>query len=233
MQFIESSVIGVRAAYLRLSAGPQSPDVCLFPMIHIGSAAYYAEVKRRLEACDVVLFEGVPSFRTWLITRSYSIATYRKRLGLVLQRDALAIPLLNQRKVRADVTAQQFVAAWDRVPFLQRNLLLLGAPLYGLWLYFTATRRSIGRRLNTEEVESRRDFERFEAVPELENVITTSRDLRLVEEVTAAVEKGDATTRIGIIYGAAHMRVVSRLLTSKYRYRVMESEWMTVFDYPE
>jgi len=29
------------------------------------------------------------------------------------------------------------------------------------------------------------------------------------------------------------MRAVSRLLTVKYKYRIVESEWVTVFDYPE
>jgi hypothetical protein len=233
VQFIESSVIGVRAACLRLSAGPEHPDVYLFPMIHIGSPGYYAEIKRRLDACDVVLFEGVPSFRVWVITRAYSIATYRKRLGLVLQRDALAVPLMQQRKIHADVNEEQFSAAWREIPFYQRALLLIRAPIYGLWLYFTATRHSIGRRLNTEEVESHRDFRRFEATPELENMIQTTRDVRLVEELSAAVEQSDPQTRIGIVYGAGHMRIVSRLLTSKYRYRVTESEWIMVFDYAE
>jgi hypothetical protein len=230
MQFIESSVIGVRAAYLRLSAGPGSPDVCLFPMIHIGSAAYYTEVKRRLESCDIVLFEGVRSFRAWMLTRAYSIAVYNKRLGLILQRDALLVPLSNERKIHADVSAAQFAAAWGHIPLYQRILLMLGAPLYGLWLYFTGTRDSIARGLNTEELESRRDFERFEASPELEEAIVSARDRRLVEELSAAVEKNGVGRRIGILYGAAHMRVVSRVLASKYKYRVVESEWITVFD---
>lgn len=233
MQFIESSAIGVRAAYLRLSAGSESPDVCLFPMIHIGSPAYYAEVRRRLEACDVVLFEGVRSFRAWMLTRAYSIVAYRKSLGLVRQRDALVVPLLSQRNIHADVNAEQFSAAWAGVPLYQRVLLLLGAPMYGLFLYLTGTRHSIGRGLNAEELESQRDFERFAGTPELENLIATTRDLRLVEEISAVVEKNGVGKRIGIVYGAAHMRVASRLLTSKYRYRVVESEWITVFDYPE
>lgn len=231
MQFIESSVIGVRAAYLRLRSGPESPEVCLFPMIHIGSPAYYAEVKRRLDACDVVLFEGIRSFRAWMLTRAYSIAVYRKRLGLVRQRDALLMPLLSQRKIHVDVSAEEFSTAWARIPLYQRALLLLGAPLYGLWLYFTWTRESIGRGLNIEELESTREFERFEGTPELEHMIATTRDMRLVEEVSAALEKNPAGTRIGIVYGAAHMRVVSRLLASRYRYRVVASEWITVFDY--
>lgn len=230
MQFVESSVIGVRAAYIRLSAGSSRPDVCLFPMIHIGSAAYYAEITRRLGACDLVLFEGVRSLRSWVLTRAYAIATLRKRLNLVQQRDALLMPLLQQRKIHADVSADEFAVAWKRVPLYQRMLFLLGAPLYGLWVYLTGTRQSIGRRLNTEEVESNRDFERFERAPELEKAMISDRDARLIEELSAVLA-GGGHARIGIVYGAAHMRIVSRLLTAKYNYRVVESEWITVFGY--
>lgn len=232
MQFIESSILGVRSAYHRLSAGSSRPDVCLFPMIHIGTPAYYAEVKRRLETCDVVLFEGVRSFRVWMLTRAYSIASRRKRLGLVQQRDALIGPLLQLRKIHADVNSAQFALAWGRVPLWQRVLLLLGAPLYGFWVYLVGTRQSIGRRLSIEELESQRDYERFEAAPELEKALIDTRDARLIEELTSALAPDSAHTRIGVLYGAGHMRAVSRLLAEKYKYRVVESEWITVFDYP-
>ncbi|WP_129640858.1 TraB/GumN family protein [Peristeroidobacter agariperforans] len=139
--------------------------------------------------------------------------------------------MLGQRKIHADVSTDEFHAAWADIPWHQRVLLLLGAPVYGLWLYFTGTRQSIGRRLHTEEVESSGDFERFEHTPELEKMLATTRDLRLVQEVSTAVEAGGSC--IGVVYGAAHMRVVSRVLTSKYGYRVVESEWVTVFDYQE
>ena len=231
MQFIENSIIGLRAAYHRLSAGPESADVCLFPMVHIGAPAYYAEVQRRLDSCDVVLFEGVRSFRVGMLTRAYSIATRSKRMGLVLQGDALDIPSVKQERIHADVSADEFADAWDDVPLYQRALLLFGAPLYGLWMYFAGSRQSIGRKLNTDSLESREDLERSEEAPELEAALGTTRDLRLVEEVSRAVEQNGAGTRIGVIYGAAHMRVVSRLLMHKYGYRVVESEWMTVFSY--
>ena len=200
-------------------------------MVHIGSAEYYAEVQRRLEACNVVVYEGVRSTRSWLLTRSYAVLTYRKRLGLVLQKKALIAPLA--KKIHADLNAEQFATAWAAIPFWPRMLVLFCAPLYGIWLYFTATRRSIGRHLNTDEVESHRDFSGWHDVPELEAAIRTTRDRRLVDEVSAAVERSGGDTRIGILYGAAHMRVVSRLLALKYRYRVVESEWITVFDYPD
>lgn len=38
---------------------------------------------------------------------------------------------------------------------------------------------------------------------------------------------------VGIVYGAAHMKAVTNVLMGKYRYRVGESEWLTVFDYAD
>jgi hypothetical protein len=232
MQFIESSVIGLRAACHVLRSPEHGTEICLFPMIHIGTANFYAEVRRRLETCDLLLFEGVKDFRVRILAVSYSIAARSRRLNLVTQRDALVAPLLQQHRIRADVSAEQFAAAWRGVPWYQRLGLLVGAPVFGCWVYLTASRESIGRRLSTEEVESNRDFEMFESVPELENVLSTTRNARLIEEIAAALSAKTAK-RIGILYGAAHMRAVSRLLTVKYKYRIVESEWVTVFDYPE
>ena len=232
MQFIESGVIGLRAACHVLRSPEQEPEVCLFPMIHVGSANYYAEVRRRLEKCDLLLFEGVRDFRARILSLSYSIAARSRRLNLVTQRDALVVPLVQQQRIRADVSTEQFAAAWRGVPWYQRLGLLLGAPVFGCWVYLTGSRESIGRRLSTEEVESKRDFEMFESVPELENVLSTTRNARLIEEIASALSAKTAK-RIGILYGAAHMRAVSRLLTVKYKYRIVESEWVTVFDYPE
>ena len=232
MQFIESSVIGLRAACHVLRSSEQEPEVCLFPMIHVGSANYYAEVRRRLEKCDLLLFEGVRDFRARILSLSYSIAARSRRLNLVTQRDALVVPLVQQQRIRADVSTEQFAAAWRGVPWYQRLGLLLGAPVFGCWVYLTGSRESIGRRLSTEEVESKRDFEMFESVPELENVLSTTRNARLIEEI-ASVLSAKTAKRIGILYGATHMRAVSRLLTVKYKYRIVESEWVTVFDYPE
>ena len=146
MHFIESSVIGLRAACHVLRSSEQEPEVCLFPMIHVGSANYYAEVRRRLEKCDLLLFEGVRDFRARILSLSYSIAARSRRLNLVTQRDALVVPLVQQQRIRADVSTEQFAAAWRGVPWYQRLGLLLGAPVFGCWVYLTASRESIGRR---------------------------------------------------------------------------------------
>jgi hypothetical protein len=200
-------------------------------MIHAGAPEYYAEVSRRLATCDVVLFEGVRSTQSWLLTRSYAIATRRKRLGLVLQSDGLDYALVKSRGVHADVTAAQFSGTWAKAPLVQRLAILMFAPLYGVWLFLTATRASIGRRMSTEEVESNKDVDLLESMPEIQEALLTSRDAKLVADLSSAVESNGADKRIAVIYGAAHMRAVSRLLTGKYRYRVVESEWITVFGY--
>jgi hypothetical protein len=36
---------------------------------------------------------------------------------------------------------------------------------------------------------------------------------------------------VGIVYGAAHMKVATAVLMGMYRYQVERSEWLTVFDY--
>jgi len=231
MQFVESSVAGVRAAYLRFSAGPSSAEVCLLPMIHVGTASYFAEVRRRLDGCDVVLFEGVRTFHSWLLTRSYAIATHRKRLGLVLQRDALRTASLKSPKIHADLSAAEFAAAWRDIPLFQRVAVMLLAPVYGFWIYCTGTRESIGRHLSTDDLESSKDLDRYEALPELEMAMSTRRDARLVQDLSSALKSHGAGARIGVLYGAAHMRAVSRMLTAKHHYRVVESEWIKVFDY--
>lgn len=200
-------------------------------MIHVGASEYYAEVSRRLTTCDVVLFEGLGSAQSWWITRSYAIATRRQRLGLVLQRDAIDRGLLKSRGIHADVTTEQFLASWAEIPLLQRLALLVICPLYGVWVYLTGTRESIGRGMSREEVESQRDVDLRENMLELTDAILTSRDAKLIAELSAAIEKNAAGSRIAVIYGAGHMRVVSRLLTGKYKYRVVVSEWITVFGY--
>jgi hypothetical protein len=48
VQFIETNFLGLRAAFYRLRCADGRPEVCLFPMVHIGSPEYYAEVRRRL-----------------------------------------------------------------------------------------------------------------------------------------------------------------------------------------
>jgi hypothetical protein len=233
LQFIEASSFGVRAAHYRLRSSAHSLEFHLFPMIHIASAEFYQEVRRRIERCDVVLFEGVRSLPVKILTTSYTWAARSKRLELVTQRDALRVADMKSRLrlVHADSSTQEFEAAWTLVPWYWRLAAMVGAPLYGTWLYLTASRESIGRRLGTEDLETHEDIERFDSVPQLEAAMVTKRDMRLVAAIASLIERPDGRGSAAVIYGAAHMRKVTRLLMAKYGYRVAEAEWLHVFQY--
>jgi len=231
LQFIEASALGVRAAHCRLRSSKHSIEFHLFPMIHIGSAAFYENVRERIERCDVVLFEGVRSLAVKVLTASYNLAARSKRLGLVTQRDGLRLANMKGRSVHADSSAREFEAAWQSVPWHWRVAAMVSAPLYGLWLYFTASRESIGRHLGTEDLETSEDIERFADLPELQNAVATKRDARLLAAIAALIDQPRNHTNVAIIYGAAHMRVVTRFLSDKYGYRVAEADWLHVFQY--
>ena len=231
MQFIESNVFGVRAAHYRLASPRHSLQFWLFPMIHIGSASYYDAVRAKLQTCDVILFEGVPSRVARVLVMAYRLAARRKRLALVTQRAALPLRSLGKRLVHADAPASEFAAGWGAIPWHERLMLLLGAPLYGAWLYLAATRQSIGRQLQTENLASRDEILRGENSPEIEDALLTRRDSHLVAAIAALLDQPDHDSSVAIVYGAGHMRVATRFLIDAHQYRVADSEWVSVFSY--
>jgi hypothetical protein len=202
-------------------------------MIHIGTADYYAQVRSRLQSCDVVLFEGVRSFRVLLLTLSYRLVAHRKRLKLVAQTDALPLWGLRARLINADVAPGDFDQSWSRIPWHLRIAIAIGAPLLGAYRYLTATRDSIGRRLSLEDIPTADQALRADAMPELDEAILHSRDLKLVAAVEAVLTVDARPDTVGIVYGAGHMRVVTDVLLQKYRFRVAQAEWLTVFDYAD
>ena len=234
MQFIESSFSGVRAALYELARNEDEPHFLLVPMIHIGSAAYYQDVRTRLAQCDTIVFEGVKSFRGRVLTLSYSIVARRKRLGLVTQREALPMKSLRAKLVHADVSTEEFTGSWMRVPWYLRVMIYVSAPLFGIFLYLTATRRSLGRRLSTEDLRSSEDIVREEQMPGLDEAIVHARDRRFTETVRAlACENSAGRSLIGVIYGAGHMRAITGTLMEDLRFRVTKADWVPVFDYDD
>jgi hypothetical protein len=234
LQYIENSALALRAAHYALIRRPEDHRFLLFPMIHIGTSEYYSQVRLRLEDCDVILFEGVRSWRGWLLTLSYSIVARRKRLGLITQRDASLLKGLRARLVHTDLGPGEFHERWSAIPWFYRIMVLVGAPLYGIYLFLTATRESIGRRLSTDDVSSAaREYEDAESAPGLNEAIVTSRDRRLTERIESLVSPSSKAGVVGIIYGAGHMRSVTDTLMGRHRFRVSRSEWITVFDYAD
>jgi len=234
LQYLENSALALRAAHYALARDGQDQQFLLFPMIHIGTPEYYSQVRLRLEACDAILFEGVKSWRVWVLTLSYSLVARRKRLGLVTQRDALSLKGLRARLVHADLGSVEFDEQWSKIPWRFRIVVAICAPLYGTYLFLTATRESIGKRLSTDDVSlAAEEYDRYRFAPGLNEAMVGSRDKRLTERIDSLVALPTPTKPgvVGVIYGAGHMRSVTDALMGKHRFKVVRSEWITVFDY--
>jgi hypothetical protein len=203
----------------------------LFPMIHIGSADYYREVQSRLDGCDVILFEGVRSVSVKLLTLSYSLMARRKRLGLVTQNQALRLEECRAELLHADVTTGEFMDGWQRIPWHWRIVISTVGPLCGAYRYLTASRASIAKGLAVEDLESREEILQSDDMPEFEEAILHSRDARLIKTLEGVLGGSRGSQVVAVIYGAGHMRAVTRALMGKHRYRVVHSEWLTVFQH--
>jgi hypothetical protein len=224
-------MLALRAAHYRLASPLMKPQFLLFPMIHIGSADYYRKVRSRLDECDVILLEGVRSARAKALTLSYSLMTRRKRLGLVTQHDALRLEECRAELLHADVTTGEFVDGWLCIPWHWRIMISTVGPVYGAYRYFTASRASIAKDLGTEDLESREEILQSDDVPGFDETIMHRRDARLIKTIEGVLGGHQEYQVIAVIYGAAHMRAVIRALMGKLRYRVVHSEWLTVFEH--
>jgi hypothetical protein len=199
-------------------------------MIHIGSPDYYSQVHKKLDECDIVLYEGVRTLRVRVLTLSYRIVARRKRLGLVAQ-DASLLRGLRGRLIHSDIAPGEFNDNWSQVPWHIRLAILLIAPLYGGYHYLTATKESIGRQMKREDLASADEVMRGDFAPAIDAAIVTTRDAKLVAAIDSMIVSTDTPTTVGIVYGAGHMQAVTAALIEKHHYRVNGSEWLTVFDY--
>jgi len=231
LQFIESSAFGVRAASYRLKSPSRPVEVLLCPMVHIGTLSYYESIRSMLAECDEIFLEGVASFRVRVMTSCYRWVARRRHLRLVDQRQGLKLHGLPARRVCSDASGREFEADWRRIPWRFRAGFMVLAPVLGAWLYLTASRRSLGRRLALDDLESRDETRSWDVIPGFRRAVVESSDDRLVSAIDHALNRANASGALGIVYGAVHMRSVLAQLTKNHGYRIEASEWITVMDY--
>lgn len=226
-------MLGLRAVHYKFRSDLIDIEVDIFPMIHVGSASYYEEIKRKLDNYDFIIFEGVKSSRSRFITASYRYLTRSKRLGLVTQSKGLPLKQFKEKLIHGDVNTLEFDNNWKKIPFYQRVLILVISPLYGLYMMLTASRESISKNLEFDDLLSRREILKSdENYKELDNAIIHDRDYKLIGVLQETLkEKEGKEIKLSVIYGARHMRAITQFLIDKYNYKVKESNWLTVFNY--
>lgn len=230
MQLIEQTGFGVRSAVLTLEKRESAVRFVLFPMLHLGSPAFYRAVHRRLEDCDDVVVEGVRGSSAAVITLAYRIGGWLRRGGLVDQGRGLDLTDLKGRIIRPDLTAAQFAHGWREVARRQRWL-LLAAPAFGLWLAVAGPQRALGRNLGLDDLPSREEDELSAAGPGFDEAVLGARDRALCQELArlAGEPNSGGTRTVGVCWGAAHMRAVIAILYTRLGYRIVGASWITVF----
>ncbi len=229
MQLLETSVIGLRSARHRLASSKMAPTITLFPMVHIGEAAFYAQAYRDALGHDVVLYEGVRSKIATNLTRSYRWLRLR-RLGLVVQ-PRLEAGDTAAKAILTDLNSDEFEALWQDVPAWKRMIIGVLAPLFGLYRGLFATRRSLAKGLSLEDLAARDDILSWNEWPEaIRRVLLEARDTRLCNCLRDVIADNRSDPKsIAIVYGAAHMPAVLRCLDEYADYAPVESDWMTIF----
>lgn len=232
MQFIEKNSYDVRSAVYKLGKQSTGLQFLLLPMIHAGSKEYYEQVRARLVECDSILAEGVNSRKARFLTYSYRVVRRIKRMDLVTQQEALVLTALKGKILNADMNVATFDKGWSRLPFTLRALLLVTVPVYVGYLLLFGTRAIVAEQMATDDLPSRdevlNDDEYFE---KLDALIVDERDKVLLNHITGLDEAASKEKQlVAVLFGAQHMRSVSALLRHRLGYRIVHSEWITVFE---
>jgi len=233
LDFIEKNLFGVRAANLIFSSNKSKVEIHIFPMVHVGSSNYYNQISSKLRNHDFIIFEGVKSRRGWFLSASYRYLTKNKKLGLVEQRKALNLKEFKDKLIHGDVDEKSFNHAWKTIPLYFRTIILLFSPLYGLYLMVTATRESLSEDLVITDLKSSDEIINWsEKYERFDNIILRDRDKRLIDVLSKTIEcEKENNVKVAIVYGALHMRAITRYIMDHYNYQVKDSEWITVFDF--
>jgi len=232
MQFIEKNSFNVRSAVYRLISDKEMYEFILFPMIHVGSKQYYDEIRKRIMECDLILAEGLKSKKIAFMTLSYRVVKKIKRMDLVIQEDALKFSELPVKIINSDLSGQIFDRGWSALPLSLRAQFVVMIPFMVIYMFFFGTRKFIADRLSLDDLPSREELlYSDEETDEYIALIIDERDKHLISVIENVLnQKAVDRKRIGILYGARHMRNVVLYLQNKRGYRIAQAEWVTVFD---
>lgn len=201
-------------------------------MIHVGSKEFYDEVSQKLTKCDLILYEGVNSKKANLLTRSYRIIKQIRRMDLVTQQEGMKVSSFKDKIINTDIQGIVFDKGWSSLPMSLRVQLFFLIPVYVVYLFFLGTRETIAENIALEDLQSSDEiFFQNETSQNLDNLIVDERDKILIRHIENLHNRNHEEKKlVGIVYGAIHMRNITSFLLDKLKYRIVNSEWITIFD---
>lgn len=230
MQIIEVTGYAVRSAVYTLRRKGSPLEFVVFPMVHVATPTFYAQVRRRLRDCDLIVLEGVKgeSAGVSTLTLAYRFAPRIRRNGLVEQRDCDLLPE-GVPVLCPDVTAAEVMADLRALPRTTYALLMVLAPVLGLVFAIRGPRAFLDEDQAVEDLPTTLRAEMLAADDEVGPALTDRRDRRLLEALGAIhEERRHERIRVAVVYGAGHVPAVVRGLAESYGYLPRESDWLTV-----
>ena len=232
MQLTEVSLTGVRSAVITLRSPDAAMRITLFPMVHLGSPGFYRAVAARLAESDLIVAEGVAGTSVTIraLTLIWRLPARNRRLGLTvndIDYGSLDVPV-----IWPDLTAGQFKKGMRSVPLLRRLEIWCLIPPVALSAALLGTRRTFSRYLDTDDLPAYGDDAFAEAFPELSRLVLDDRDQLLVDSLESIHRtRQHDDIDVAVVYGARHMRAVTREMHRRHGYRPRTAEWLTVFDF--
>lgn len=223
MQFIESSIVGLRSAVITLTHRATPLRFILFPMVHVAEQAFYDEVAARARLCQLIVAEGIPSegvpAQSWMARHHWGHLV-DQIAGLRLE--SLGVPVRWEAEPPA---GPRSTAQW----FTSRTADIAGAATIGLARMF----------FNPQTLPSLDQAEVYDESAEnltgswldrlVEYNLRTVRDARLMR-VLDEIHRDRAAepVKVGVVFGAGHMPAVTNHLCGQHGYIATDAEWLTV-----
>lgn len=249
------SAIQTRTVEYRPRSGA-GPGIVLVGAAHLGTPEYYASLQQRLDACSVVLFEGVGLAQ---VLKAGPGALHRElglqkqladALGLVFQLNAIDYrrPHFLNSDLAAEEVQSEIQERTAKVPgtkseetFASLMEALQGTgkgaemlqPLLALLGGSDQTRETT-RLLFIEILGRAGEFLTLAkgASPEMRDlfeVILTERNEIVMRDLRAQLAKRKAGENVAIFYGAAHLPEIAERISRELLYAPAEEHWVTAF----
>lgn len=231
MQIIEHSLMGTRSAVLRLRRRGTPLEFVLFPMLHVASPQFYADVAERLRRCDLLVVEGVRgrSVLGWAITLSYRVIPANRRSGLVV--DNIPYGSLGVELINPDVTMAEFASGWRAMPLRYRMMMWSAIPVVAVVQFFGGTRWLLSPEVELNDLPSAKDemFSDDEFAEHFERTFRGDRDERLLATLSELIRtRSSERIDVAVVYGAGHVPAIVRGLADRHGYRPRTGDWLTV-----
>jgi hypothetical protein len=226
MQYIESSLIGVRSAVITLKRRATPLRFVLIPMVHVAEPEFYREVEALAGECALIVAEGAPSRYAPMQTVMSKVRWDRLVDQLTsLDLESLGVPV-QWEYVMDDRPKSGREQAKATIVDSASAVLLRALGRYGSPLGLPSIDQADEHDDRWERLFSGRLGRAVEGS-------MLQRDTQLVQALDAIhAERQHQPAKIAVVFGALHIPAAVDHLTGKHRYYVENAAWLTVAHAP-